>query len=308
MRFVPWDWIFAAVAIFLVFATSYSDAASSEPLDLGGLTVDPPKNLDLTFQVIPSYDPKQNVLAGWDGKTLQYVIGRAKKLPPEWLDANKYLAAFVRDLRAASMPDTFESGRTGNYKSAGGLNGTYMEYSSVLRGQSKARPQVVHFLTDSNTAFIAFVTPVDETARDKMLDESIAIFRTAAFGGIVPMDGTVAMADDSDAKQLFGKWVAEEHTPDGRVVVSHTELKSDLTFTSDMSIGGKSVFHASGLWSVNGKELTWNYMHSSPELPESARTDTDEIEHVDQRTLVTLSKRSGQRHHFSRENSVTARR
>jgi hypothetical protein len=296
MRFASWFWIFAATATFFVFATFYADVASSEPLDLGGLTVEPPETLDLTFQVIPSYDPKQKVLAGWNGKTLQYLIGTAKRLPPEWLDANKYLAGLARDLRAASAHGSFESWRTGNYKSAGGLNGTYMEYSIVLRGESKAQRQVVHFLTDSKTAFIAVATLTDDTARDKILEESVAIFRTAALGGAAPI------ANNSDESKLFGKWVGEEHTPDGKTVVSHTELKSDLSFVSDIGIGGKAVLRSSGIWSVEGKELTWNYMYSSPELPESARTETDEIESVDNQTLVTVSKRSGQRHQFRREN------
>ena len=204
MRLASWDWIFAAAAIFFVFATFFAKTASSEPLDLGGVTVEPPENLDLTFQVIPSYDSKQKVLAGWDGQKLQYVIGRVTKLPPEFRDANKYLAGYTHDIRQASVPGTFESGRTGNYKSTGGLNGTYMEYSTELRGLKKTRPQVMHFLTDSNVAFMVVVSPIDDTVKDKMLDESIEIFRTAAFSGTAPV------ASDRDETPLFGKWIAEE--------------------------------------------------------------------------------------------------
>jgi hypothetical protein len=296
MRLASGSALFAAIATFAGFAMFYADVASSEPLDLGGgLTVEPPETLDLTLQVIPSYDPKKKVLAGWNGKTLQY-FGTAQRLPPEWLSADKYLAGLVRDLRAASAHGAFTSGRTGSYKALGGLSGTYLEYSLVVRGQSKSTRQVVHFLTDSKTSFIAFVTLVDDTAKDEFLDESVAIFRTAAIGGAAP---TAASSDES---RLFGKWVDDEKTPDGRAVVSHTELKSDLSFVSDVSVGGNIVLRCSGVWSLDGKVLTWNYLYSSPALPENARIDTDDIVSVDNQTLVTVSKRGGQRHQFRREN------
>ena len=44
-----------------------------------GLTVVPPADLDLTFQVIEDYDPNQKLLVGWQGEDLLYAFAIDKQ-------------------------------------------------------------------------------------------------------------------------------------------------------------------------------------------------------------------------------------
>jgi len=278
---------------FLALLASASGVA--KPLDLEvGLTVEPPAQIDLTYQIIKANDPNKKVIAGWDGDKLEYIVS-VSKLPPGWLDAKQYLSGMVKDLRGLSVPQKFELRRQGSYDGDGGLRGSFVESVFTIRGTDLPQQKIVHFLTDSKTSYFAIATLMDSAAADKMLNQSVAILKTATIS--IEMAAPAAR----DNNKLIGKWLTKESGPGGQEAESRVELKSDLTFAWTVSIGGKTIMGATGVWSMKDTVLTWNYLNSSPPLPEDAKIDSDEIVSLDGKTLVLRSKRSGQIHRYDRQ-------
>lgn len=60
-----------SVAILITFFVSELSLAAPILLP-SGLTLDPPDEIDLTYQTIPSFDESEKVIAGWNGEKLQY--------------------------------------------------------------------------------------------------------------------------------------------------------------------------------------------------------------------------------------------
>ena len=77
--------------------TISSHTYSQPQIVANGLAIKLLEQLDLTYQIIPDYDEREYVLAGWDGEDLQY-FSAFSKLPPGWLVADKWFAGFKRDL------------------------------------------------------------------------------------------------------------------------------------------------------------------------------------------------------------------
>ena len=130
----------------------------------------------------------------------------------------------------------------------------------------------------------------------RMLDESVAIFKTASFQQV---------ADEAPPKKnediLVGKWSGTGQTPDGKTILTQVDLKTDLSFIGESTVEGKRVLSFAGVWSLDDKELSWDYIDSRPPLPEAAKSDIDVIESFDGKEMVVVSKRTGQKRTFRRE-------
>lgn len=260
-------------------------------LDLpAGLSIDPPEDLDLTYQIIPAYDEKEKVVAGWNGEDLQYIIP-VERLPPGHTDAQTYLVALARDLRKAWSD--LDIGRQLAYTARNGLKGTVVELIRPAKGNKPATTLIVHFLTDGKASFSASVTPVPPASASLALDESLRLFATAARVDDAPH------APPAKQDELIGTWVAEE-TRDGRKVSSIVEFKSDGTFATTVTLDGARLFGATGAWSRRDGTLYWTYIDSVPELPAERREDEDLILAVAPDTLTLKSKLSGQERVFRR--------
>ena len=163
-----------------IFAILVSAQVLAEPLNLGeGLSVEPPNTLPITFQAVPSYDSSKKMLTRHEGETLQYFIS-INRLPRGWVDPDQYLSRLVRDLSAASKTGTIEIISTGQYTSAAGVTGNYIEYAFKPLGGNKTQHQVAHFLTNSRRSFAAIGALLQNPAADQLRDDSIEIFKTAS--------------------------------------------------------------------------------------------------------------------------------
>ncbi|WP_152223894.1 hypothetical protein [Pseudomonas sp. SCB32] len=47
----------------------------------------------------------------------------------------------------------------------------------------------------------------------------------------------------------------------GKLLVAQVHLKSDLSFAYNISVDGKQIFAASGIWQRKGNELYWTYAY-----------------------------------------------
>lgn len=263
-------------------------------LDLpAGLSLKPPADLDLTFQVVPSYDENEKVIARWRGDELQYFVS-VNRLPAGYLDANSYLAGFERDLRGAWS--ALVVGRKSTYKAKGGLNGTVVEYSKPAKDDAPGVTLIVHFVADSKASFIATATPVAPGAVTPAFDETVRMFASAAM--MKPGAAPVPVVRNED--ELVGKWTSEDRLPDGRMISSTLELKQDLSFATTVSMQGTAIFSATGVWSKSTEGIHWTYIHTSPELPADKREDDDLVVSVKESEMTLKSALSNRERVFKR--------
>lgn len=110
-----------------------------------------------------------------------------------------------------------------------------------------------------------------------------------------------SIADEAMKQQLIGTWSGSATNARGDIAKTTFEFKSDDSFNGLVEMNQKPLMSYSGKWGTEGNNLVWNYLQSSMPLPESAKTDKDEIASVDATSLVLISKMSGQKRIFTRE-------
>jgi hypothetical protein len=256
-----------------------------------GIAVDPDPSLDLTYQVVPDYDPVEKVIAGWMGDKLLYFV-YVERLPAGWLDHDKYFQGLIRDLRAAGR--SVETTKSGKYKAVSSLTGEYLQIQSKPSPQAAPSSQVVHFITDRKLAFVAFATLLDKGSADRMLEETKLLFQSASLQTIAPTNiGSVR-----SESPYVGTWKWSGAAPSGIPAIATMTLKDDLSFSSELTIGGRIVFRGVGVWSISGQRLLWTYLRSEPPLPADKREDEDETVTFDRGRLVLRSKLSGKEREF----------
>jgi hypothetical protein len=249
-----------------------------------GLSFEPPEGLDLTYQVLPSYDDKEKVIAGWAGERLQYFVA-ISRLPAGWTDAQAYQAGMARDLRAAW--DEMRVGRRDSYRATAGLSGNVVEYIKVSTDPDRPSTTIfVHHLSDGQRAFVATVSVVPPATPARVFDEALRLMRSAGLG-----NRSEKPARSEDA--FVGTWTIEERLPDGRIALARTELKADLSFRTQMQVGQQLVLEASGVWSRSANQLHWTYLYSQPALPAGRRDDIDTVVAAGSDIIIVRSTLSG---------------
>jgi hypothetical protein len=281
-------------------ATGRADAAAAlsgpEPIVLPeGLAVAPGAGLDFTYQIVPWYDQSKKVLASWSGEQLQYIVS-VDRMPAGSPGAEQYFEGLKRDLTSLSS-EPIKVTNSGAYDAVGGLKGHYIEVQWTPRGSPKETGQVVHFISDGQVSFLGFATLVKGVTPEQMRSESVRLFQTAS---LASHESAPVEPAQSNETPFVGRWSAGEALPDGRQVSSILELKPDLTFATEVSVDGRRIFSGSGVWEIQDRTLRTTYGHSMPPLPDDLRTDADDIESFDGKTLSMINHRSGQRHTFAR--------
>lgn len=267
-------------------------AGYAQPLQLAaGITVEPPEQVELTYQIIPSYDEKAKVLAAWDGDKLKYFVD-VSELPPGYLNARTYLSAFATDLRKAWK--NLEIGRQGSYKSAHGMSASMVELVRPAAGNDERKAMVVHHLNDGKRAFLVTVSLIPPVSAETAMAETVAIFKTAAVSAEKPA------AQESNETPLVGLWTIEETLPDGRVAIAKWDLRADKTFAAEVRVGDRPIFAASGAWFINGGVLYSTYINSSPELPQDQRLEEDQILRIEGDVVTLKSSKSGKQRTMKR--------
>ena len=274
-----------------IFIALISQAQAHGLVLQSGIAVDPDPSLDLTYQVLPDHDPVEKVIAGWMGDKLQYFV-LVERLPAGLLDHHKYFQGLISDLRAASL--SVETTRSGKYKAVSSLMGQYLQIQ--LKSSSQAAPsiQVVHFITDRKVAFVAIATLIDKSSADRMLEETKLLFQSASLPTTAPTNTGWVRSESP----YVGTWKWSGAAPSGSPAIATMTLKDDLSFSSELTIGGRTVFRGVGVWSISGQRLLWTYLRSEPPLPADKREDEDEIVVFDRDRLVLRSKLSGKEREF----------
>jgi hypothetical protein len=99
---------------------------------------------------------------------------------------------------------------------------------------------------------------------------------------------------------LVGKWTASEKLANGATLTVALTLTQNMKFSGSMTLQGSPYWDYSGTWEVKGSQVIWHYENTSRPLPESAKTDVDDIVSVDEAKLVVVSHLTRQQHVFER--------
>lgn len=229
------------------------------------------ETLDFTYQVIPSYDETEEVLARWDNDELQYFVAFSK-LPPGWLNADVWIKGFIRDITAASEKRTLKILNKGSFASTSAYNLDYLEVSYVLKGATDSSPQLIHFITDHKNSFLAFTTPISKIKMENVSLEVSNILKTTH----VPTLNVVPLIIKNEDKYL-GLWVGNYKDKLNRDVNVIFELKKDLTFARKETMKNESDAAYTGIWSISGNLLNWTYLYGKPTSQDRKSSETDEI-------------------------------
>ena len=277
---------FFLMASFMVFS---SQVYSEPQVVADGLAIELLETLDITYQIVPDYDDTENVIVGWDGDEFQYFIAFSK-LPPGWLDADVWIEGFTRDINAAGERNTFRDLDRGSNKSKGGYDLTYINISFIPKGEQKPQIQLIHFITDQKSSYLAFATPVSIAGESKLGTEVISILQTShsPASNVTPL---IRRNED----RFFGVWVGGyEDSLKGPVEVVF-ELKPDLTFTRKEVVEGEKDGVYTGVWSISNNILSWTYLYGTPTSQDSKTSDTDEISSFTGDAMVLISEDSQSR-------------
>lgn len=265
----------------MIFSSSvYSDSQ----VVADGLAIDLLENLDITYQIIPDYDETEYVVAGWSGDEFQYLL-TFTKLPPGWLDADKWVSGYTRDINAASEAGSFKILNTGNYKSDGEYSLNYIEISFIPKDEKESRKQLVHFITDNKNSYVAFASPTSASGEDKLQSEVISILKTSH----LPTSNIVPLIVKNEDKYL-GLWSGHYVDKDNNTVQVMFELKTDLTFARKETIEGKVDSVNTGIWSVSNNEFSWTYLYGKPTNQDSRTKETNTISSFTGDTMILVSQ------------------
>lgn len=271
------------ILLMVCYMVLSSQVHSETQVVADGLAVELLESLDLTYQTIPDYDT-ENVLAGWNGDEFKYFV-TFSKLPPGWLDADVWVAGFTRDINAASEGGSLRILDRGNFKSSGGHDLSYIEISFIPKGEKDEQYQLVHFITDHESSYLAFATPVSESGITKLRSEVCNILKTSHSP---PPNITPLIRRNED--RYIGLWAGSyENDLKGAVEIIF-ELKKDLTFARKEVMEDENYTVYTGVWSVNGNTLNWTYLYGKPTSQGSKSTETDTIASFDGETLVLRSE------------------
>ncbi|HVK98185.1 MAG TPA: hypothetical protein VM553_00160 [Dongiaceae bacterium] len=263
-------------------------ARAGDQLVAEGLAVEMVEGLDLTYQILPSYDENEKVLMGWNGDKAQYFVG-FMKLPPGWLDANVWIAGFKRDITAASERDTFKVLNQGTAKSRGGFSYSFVDVTFVQKGGTQLQKMQVHFIANNKHSYVATATAVTDAGEAKMRGEVKQIIATAY---AVRADASLPATRTED--RYVGVWQGTTTDAKNRTVTITFQLKADLTFARKETVEGEKDAVFTGAWFVSANQLVWTYLYGKPTtLDAKAPEETDNITSVSEEELVLVSAQSG---------------
>ncbi len=168
-----------------------------------GLLVCIPEELEFTYQVIEGFDASEPVLASWNGEELGYILV-FEKLPPGWLDAEKWIKGFLRTIKMTSKLFTFKKGAEGGFDARqSDFRGKYIEYRYVPRGDTDSCYQLVYFIANNESSYVATATAISADAG------SIRTEMSKVIESATPADNIVSIRENEKESGFVGVWQAE---------------------------------------------------------------------------------------------------
>lgn len=100
---------------------------------------------------------------------------------------------------------------------------------------------------------------------------------------------------------LIGTWTRSGERPDGKLLTIDVNFFQNDKFSGSAKVQGDELWRFSGTWEVVSGQLVWLYDNTSLPLPDTVKTDTDDIVSVSHDALVLVSRLSGNTLVYSRK-------
>jgi hypothetical protein len=234
------------------------------------LIVSIPDDLDFTHQIVEQFDTQEPVLASWAGDDLEYFVA-FQKLPPGWLDGKKWLNGYKRSMKAISKFFSFKKIIEGDiHPKSSGYVGMYCEIEFVERGDTDVSQQIVYFIANNESSFVAVVSPIQRSSEDIRMDMNRVIETVSSAENVVTLRSRQVSFD------YKGIWHCEYLNSNRKLIDVQLLLEQNTTFKfSERLENTDTVCPYTGAWyEANGK-LFCIFIYAKPHT-DSFRTYGDE--------------------------------
>ncbi len=161
--------------LFVIFAVFCSSVLSAETWKIGNhISVSPPEDMDLTFQILEEYDENEKVLMGWDDEELAYLISLDEQ--PGGIKNSKYWEGIERELKNNSENKKLTILNEGSYLSDKEMEITYKIFSWQEEGEIVVFMH--NLIKNDKVAYWVMVYIVDNKKIHDVANKSIQILKT----------------------------------------------------------------------------------------------------------------------------------
>ena len=161
-----------AVTLILLFTS----IARAEGWKLGQfISVKPPADLDLTFQVMEAYDPNEEILVGWIGEELDFLMVVDEQ--PGGLDNKAYWRGLENEYKKITDDGKLNVLKEGQYETDLGVPVSYKVFLWVSDGERNL--QIIHLVKNQQIAYWVMLSPQSIERADLNLESSIKVLKTA---------------------------------------------------------------------------------------------------------------------------------
>ena len=272
--------------------TDSDDNALKTHLAAEGLLLCIPEELDFTFQIIEGYDTQEPILARWEGDELSYLL-TFEKLPPGWLDAKKWLKGFKRTIKFTSKLFSFKTIAEGDFEAKlSDFRGKYSEYEYIPRGDTDSCRQLVYFIANKESSYVANATLISEEAKNK----NIIAEMNKVMESVVPTEKVVSIRTHEKVSSFIGIWRTIYQNENGESIDVLLSLEQGGIFKfREKEERTESISPYTGSWyEANGKPFCV-FIFTKPRS-DSFRDYSDEAFGLDEdgQLVMEASDRGGQ--------------
>lgn len=139
------------------------------------LSVSPPEDMDLTYQIFEDYDPKEKIVMGWTGEDLNYLL--VVDEAPGGSKTSLYWKGLGQELKNGSDDKKIKTLKKGEYTSNKGVAITYRIYSWL--GDGETNIQIYSLIKNKKIAYWVIASPTDNDKYVNVSDDTIKIMSTA---------------------------------------------------------------------------------------------------------------------------------
>jgi len=223
------------------------------------LIVSIPDDLDFTHQIIDHFDTQEPVLASWNGEELEYFVA-FQKLPPGWLDAKKWLNGYKRSMKVISKFFSFKTIAEGFvHPESSDYAGMYCEIEFIERGDTDVSRQVVYFVANKESSYIAIASPIQKSTEEIRIDMNRVIETVSS------AENVVTFRSQQVSSGYTGIWHGEYLNSKSEPIDVLLLLEQDTTFKFRENLVDTDIVSPyTGAWYEASGKLFCTFMYAKP--------------------------------------------
>jgi len=139
------------------------------------LSVELPQSLDLTFQIFPAYSEEDEIICGWAGEQLVYLLTADEQ--PGGFDDEFYWSGMEKTLRESTPSRNFSTLKKGSYLTNSNHPVSYPVYKRKFMGEDEI--YLYHLIKNEKIAYWVMATVINLSDIFKISSEVNIIMKTA---------------------------------------------------------------------------------------------------------------------------------